>query len=81
MEFQPDKCKLLRITNKLKSIKASYYMHKLDTVETGKCLGVLLNKKLSWKPHVDAICKKANQPRTFLQRNLKDFPWDVKSQC
>ena len=76
MEFHPDKFKLLRITNKLKPIEASYYMHnhKLDIVETGKYLGVLLNKKLSWKPHVDAICKKANQTRTFLQR-------EVKPQC
>ena len=83
MEFHPDKCKLLRITNKLKPIEANYYMHnhKLDIVETGKYLGVLLNKKLSWKPHVDAICKKANQTRAFLQRNLKDCQRDVKSQC
>ena len=73
----------LRITNKLKLIEASYYMHnhKLDIVETGNYLGVLLNKKLSWKPHVDAICKKANQTRGFLQCNLKDCQRDVKSQC
>ena len=55
--------------------------HKLDIVGTGKYLGVLLNKRLSWKPHVDAICKKANQTRAFLQRNLKDFQREVKSQC
>ena len=83
MEFHPDKCKLLRITNKLKPIEASYYMHnhKLDKVETGKYLGVLLNKKLSWKPHADAICKKVNQTRAFLQRNLRDCHRDVKYQC
>ena len=41
IEFHPDKCKLLRITNKLKPIEASYYMrnHKLDKVETGKYHG------------------------------------------
>ena len=83
MEFHPDKCKLLRITNKLKPKEASYYMHnhKLDIVGTGKYLGVLLNKKLSWKPHVDAICKKATQTRAFLQRNLKDCQREVKSRC
>ena len=83
IEFHPDKCTLLRITNKLKPIKASYYKHshKIDTVDTGIYLGVLVNKKLSWKPHVDTICKKANQTRAFLQRNLKDCPRDVKSQC
>ena len=50
-------------------------------METGKYLGLLLNKKLSWKPHVDAICKKAKQTRAFLQRNLKDCQREVKSQC
>ena len=77
------RCKVLCITNKLKPIKSSYYVHnhKLDTVETGKYLGVLINKHLSWKPHVDAICKKANQMRAFLDRNLKDCQRDVKSQC
>ena len=81
MEFHPDKCKLLRITNKLKPIEASYHMHnhKLDMVETGKYLGVLLNKKLPWKPHVDPIRKNANQTRAFLQRNLKDCQREVKS--
>ena len=80
MEFHPDKCKLLRITNKLKPIEASYYMHnhKLDKVETDKYLRVLLNKKLSWKPHADAICKKANQTRAFLQRNLRELPQGCK---
>ena len=53
------------------------YNHKLDIVETGKYLGVLLNKKLSWKPHVDAICKKANQRRAFLKRNLNDCECEV----
>lgn len=83
MEFHPDKCKLLRITNKLNQIKSDYHMHghKLATVDTAKYLGVLLNKKISWKPHVDAICKKANKTRAFLQRNLKGCQRDVKSQC
>ena len=48
------KCKVLRITNKRNQIKADYRMHDqiLDTVDTAKYLGVLLNKKLSWKPQV-----------------------------
>ena len=47
MEFHPDKCKILRITNKLKPIMKDYYMHnhKLETVDAAKYLGVLLHKK------------------------------------
>ena len=83
MEFHPDKCKVLRITNKRNQIKQDYRMHNqiLDRVDTAKYLEVLLNKKLSWKPQVGAICKKANKTREFLQRNLKGCPRDVKFQC
>jgi hypothetical protein len=83
MEFHPDKCKLLRVTNKMNPIHSDYHMHsqKLSTVDTAKYLGVVLHKKLSWKPHVDAMCKKADKTRGFLQRNLRGCPQDVKSQC
>ena len=30
---------------------------------------------------MDAICKKENKTRAFLQRNLKGCPRDVESQC
>ena len=74
MEFHLDKCKVLRVTNKLNQIRRDYHIHghTLDTVDWAKYLGVTINKKLSWQPYVDAICKKANQTRAFLQRNLKN---------
>ena len=80
MEFHLDKCELLRSTNKLKPTKASCYIHS-HKPDTSKYLRVLLNKKLSWTPHVDAICKMANQTRAFIKRNLKECQRDVKSQC
>ena len=83
MEFNLDKCKVLRITNKLKPIEADYYMHnqKLQNVDEAKYLGLLIHKKLSWKSHVSKIIKKANQTRAFLQRNLRICPRDVKARC
>ena len=83
MEFHPDKCKLLRVTKKLNQIRRDYHIHghTLDTVDCAKYLGVTINKKLSWQPHVDAICKKANQTRAFLQRNLKNCYPEIKEQC
>ena len=49
MKFHPDKCKLLRITNKRNIIDASYYIHgtQLENVEKAKYLGVTLTSKLS----------------------------------
>ena len=53
MEFHPDQCKLLRITNNSYPTETSYVMHKqkLDHVDEAKYLGILIHKKLSWKSH------------------------------
>ena len=83
MEFHPDKCKVLRITNKRKIIDSKYIMHgtQLEVVDQEKYLGVILHKKLSWKPHINKITAKANQTRQFLQRNLRTCDKEVKLQC
>ena len=83
MEFHPDKCKVLRITNKTKPLLCQYSMHGtiLQSVDTAKYLGVTIHKKLSWKHHIDSITKKANATRAFPQRNLRGCPQDVKASC
>lgn len=83
MEFHPDKCKLLTVSNKRKLIETNYYIHdrKLDQVDEAKYLGLIIHKKLSWSSHVNMIIKKANQTRAFLQRNLRKCHHDVKSRC
>ena len=50
-------------------------------MDEAKFLGLIIHKKLSWKPHVSMIIKKANQTRAFLQRNLRASHRDVKAQC
>ena len=44
MEFHPDKCQVLRITNKVKPILYDYYIHNtpLKVVESAKYLGVVI---------------------------------------
>ena len=68
MEFHPDKCQLLYITNKGKPIFASYNIHGqlLQKAETAKSLGVMLHQKHSWNMHIKTICKKANNTKAFL---------------
>ena len=82
MEFNPDKCKVLRITNKRKIVISNYIMHNqiLEVVESAKYLGVFINKKLSWNKHIDYTAKKANQVRCFTQRNLRTCHRDIKLQ-
>ena len=49
MEFHPEKCQLLRVTNKRNVIQEDYTIHDhiLKTTDTVKYLGVELYNKLS----------------------------------
>ena len=46
-----------------------------------KYLGVVIDKKLSWKSHIAKTALKANRTRQFLQRNLSSCSMEVKKQC
>ena len=84
MAFNPDKCEVLRITNKRKHIhQAQYSIHGkiLNLVDEGKYLGVTIQSKLSWKPHINNICKKGNSTLGLLRRNLKKCPPSIKEQA
>ena len=50
----------------------------LTTVKEHNYLGICLHHKLSWKPHVDRICNKANRLLGFLKRNLNNASPQIK---
>ena len=83
MEFHPDKCQLLRITNKTKPILNDYFIHniKLTFTNSAKYLGVTIDGSLKWTKHYNNICAKANSTLAFLQRNISGCPTDVKAKC
>ncbi len=84
MSFNPAKCEVLRITNKTKHVIRTNYTIRgtiLNTADHAKYLGVTIQSKLNWRPHVDNVCKKANSTRGFLQRNLRSCPQKVKEQA
>ena len=83
MEFHPDKCKALRITNEKKVIKYRYLLYNviLKELPNAKYLDATMNTRLSWKKHVHEICGKPNQTRQFLQRNLVACNPEKKLQC
>ena len=76
MKFHPDVCKVFRITNKLKLIATEYYMqnHKVENVDAGKYLGLIIHTKLSWKPHASRIIKRASHRgiKSHVIRHLSD---------
>ena len=60
MEFHPGKCQLLRITNKIEPIKATYFIHDTPVSETdsAKYLGVVIDTKLKWTKQYTNLIKK-----------------------
>ena len=83
-EFHPDKCKMLRVTNKRKTLNHKYeyiHGHELKSVSEAKYLGVTLTNKMSWKTHIVKIASKANNCRLFLQRNLRKCSPETKLRC
>ena len=67
MQFHPDKCKVVRITNKSTIYHLPFYEfwysingNLLDYEMSEKDLGVVINSKLSWKAQCDSLINKAN---------------------
>ena len=83
MQFHPDKCQVLRITNKRNPIIFNYTLHDhiLATVTQAKYLGVTITKDLNWKQHVENISKSANKALGFLRRNLRINSVKAKEQA
>ena len=53
----------------------------LKTTDQHPYLGICLNHKLSWNPHITQLCNKANRSLGFLHRNLKTSPMHIKEEA
>ena len=80
MEFHPAKCQMLRITNKRQPFINNYYIHNtvLQEFSTAKYLGISIDSCLNWKDQTNNVYKKASFMLSFLERNFRKCPKNVK---
>ena len=83
MKFHPDKCNVLKVSNRKKPINTTYHLHghTLEEVTTAKYLGVYIQNNLKWESHINQITDKANRTLGFLRRNLKVSSTKIKTQA
>ena len=80
MAFNADKCFVIRVGTKRKTIKQEYTIHNhiLEVVEESKYLGVTIGKDLTWNTHIINITNKANKTLRFIKRNIHGCTQKVK---
>ena len=83
MEFHPDKCQVLRVTNKKSAniITHDYILHgqTLSVVSEVKYLGLTLSDDLKWDKHIGKAISKANSTLAVLRRNVRVSSKTVKA--
>ena len=80
MEFNSDKCEVLRITRKRNPVIFPYELHtkELNITNAAKYLGVTISKYLNLTPHINNITGKAKNTLRFVNRNIKTSNNKVK---
>jgi len=84
MEFNPDKCEVLRITlNTKRIITGTYLIHckVLNLVPSAKYLGITIDSELTFNEHVDNICKKPTLHVPLSLGIQKKCPIQVKAMA
>ena len=83
MEFNVKKCCIMQISALHSTSSFPYKMYDipLQFVKNHHYLGILLDNKLSWTPHINSLCSKANHLLGFLRRTLHHCPSNLKEHA
>ncbi|KAI8438347.1 hypothetical protein MSG28_010913 [Choristoneura fumiferana] len=75
MNLNPNKCLHIKFTRKRTVIPSTYNIdgHILNEVDSIRDLGVILDGKLTFIPHIENIIKRASRVLGFVIRNTKSF--------
>ena len=80
MAFKPDKCEVIRIIKKKKSVIFDYQLHgkTLQTTRNAKYLGLNISDDLSWSKHINQITVKGNNTLKFIKSNIQTSNSKIK---
>ena len=85
MEFHPQKCTVIHVTNKRRPLRSTYtpHGHILKEVSSAKYLGVTIHNKLKWNEHMSNIRTKPIRPLassrgTYMDASLPSSPWPTR---
>ncbi len=83
MHFNVKKCFSMHVSLSNRKRTFSYQMkgETLVNATSTTYLGVTIHQKLTWSPHIDSICAKANRVLGFVRRNLRGTPTPVKEKA
>ena len=80
MEFNPDKCEVIRVSKQKNPLIFSYKPHntELKSTENAKYLGITIIYDFNWKPHIENMTSKAYNTLKFINRNIQTNNQKVK---
>ena len=80
MEFNPEKCEVIRVTKKKNPLIFPYKLHNIElkSAETTKYLGITIRNDLNWKSHIVKVSSKASNTLKSLKRNVHTNNHEIK---
>ena len=83
MSFNVVKCVQMTVSNKIKNLSTKYFLENKELYKNDviKYLGIFIDKKLTFKQHIEEKSKRATTVLNMLRRNLHFAPKSVKTKA